>query len=150
MAATVRIVCGPAGSGKTALLLEGYRAAAQRHPGAALWLAPTRRHAEAVRPLLAAGGARLAPHLWTVQDFADEIVCLNDPAAQPLSHVQRRLLAVDLVAQLHGGGELSHFERVIETRGFADGVFALLAELKRNEVWAEPFAGQAQTLKQRK
>src|SRR5207302_5673814 len=71
---------------------------------------------------------------------ADEVVRVNDPAARPLSHVQRRLLADDIVADLHARGRLTHFQSVALTRGFAETVFALLAELKRHEVWPEAFA----------
>src|SRR3954449_6345958 len=99
MAAAVHVLCGPAASGKTQRLLRRYRAAARQDPGSALWLAPTRRAAEALRPLLAEGGpALLAPGLFTLQDFAEELIRANDPAARPLSHPQRRLLADDLVA----------------------------------------------------
>src|SRR5262249_35823438 len=70
-------------------------------------------------------------------DFADEVIRCNDPAARPLSHLQRRLLADDLVAELHAKGQLSHFQGVVDTRGFGGAVFALLAELKQNEIWPE-------------
>jgi ATP-dependent helicase/DNAse subunit B len=144
MTATVRIVCGPAGSGKTQYLLERYARVARSGIGTALWLGPTHRSVEALRERLAGcAGPILAPHLLTFQDFAEEIIRVNDPAARPLSDVQRRLVADDLVAQLHARGELSHFEQVIETRGFAEGVFAFLAELKRNEVWPAQFARSA-------
>lgn len=142
MSATVHILCGPAGSGKTARLLERYRAAATGL-GAALWLGPTHRAVEAVRESLLGGPALLAPRLFTFQDFAEEVIRANDPAARPLSDVQRRLLADDLVADLHRRGELSHFERVVDTRGFTEGVFALLAELKRAEVWPAQLARAA-------
>src|SRR5262249_27399063 len=99
------------------------------------------RHVEALRPRLLQGLACcLAPHLFTFQDFAEEIIRVNDPAARPLSHLQRRLLAADLIAELHARGRLSHFHGVIETRGFAESVFALLGELKQNEIWPEKFA----------
>ncbi len=142
MSATVHILCGPAGSGKTSRLLERYRAAAAV-PGSALWLGPTRRAVEAIRETLLDGPALLAPHLFTFQDFAEEVVRANDPTARPLSDVQRRLLADDLIADLHRRKELSHFERVAETRGFTAGVFALLAELKRAEVWPAQLARAA-------
>jgi ATP-dependent helicase/DNAse subunit B len=109
--------------------------------GAALWLGPTRRSIDAVRPWLLSGMAGcLAPNLFTFQDFAEEIIRVNDPQARPLSNVQRRLLADTLVADLHNRGQLSHFQGVIDTRGFAETVFELLAELKQNEIWAEDFA----------
>jgi ATP-dependent helicase/DNAse subunit B len=142
MSATVHVVRGPAGSGKTARLLERYRAAASV-PGAALWLTPTRRAAEVVRESLLGGPALLAPHVFSFQEFADEVVRANDPTARPLSEVQRRLLADDLASELHRRKELSHFERVADTRGFTEGVFALLAELKRAEVLPEQLADQA-------
>jgi ATP-dependent helicase/nuclease subunit B len=142
MSATVHILCGPAWAGASARLLERYRAAAC-DPGAALWLGPTRRAVETVRESLLDGPCLLAPQLYTFQDFADEIVRANDPAARPLSDVQRRLLADDIVADLQRRKELSHFDRVADTRGFTEGVFALLAELKRAEVWPAQLARAA-------
>jgi ATP-dependent helicase/nuclease subunit B len=137
----VHIICGPAGSGKTDRLLQRYRQVARAQLGAALWLAPTIRAAEALRVrLLESAPALLMPRLMTFQDFVEEIIRCNDPAARPLTHVQRRLLADDLVAELFRQGQLSHFQGVIDTRGFAEAVFALLAELKQQETWAEQFA----------
>jgi ATP-dependent helicase/nuclease subunit B len=133
MSATVHILRG------SVPLLERYRAAASV-PGAALWLGPTRRAVEAVRETLLNSPALIGPRLFTLQDFADDVVRANDPDARPLSDVQRRLLADDLVADLHRRKELSHFDRVADTRGFTEGVFALLAELKRAEVWPAQFA----------
>jgi ATP-dependent helicase/DNAse subunit B len=138
------MVCGPAGSGKTRRLLDRYLAVARSSFGAALWLGPTQRSIEALRErLLHERGGGLAPHLFTFQDFVEEVIRVNDPLARPLSNVQRRLLADNLVAELHARGELSHFDRVIDTRGFAEGVFDLLAELKRNEIWPGQFARAA-------
>jgi ATP-dependent helicase/nuclease subunit B len=142
MSATVHILCGPAWSGTSARLLERYRARAS-DPGAALWLGPTRRAVEAVRESLVGGPCLVGPHLFTFQDFAGEIVRCNDLAARPLSDVQRRLLADDLVTELQRCKELSHFDRVADTRGFTEGVFALLAELKRAEVWPAQLARAA-------
>ena len=82
----------------------------------------------------------LGLHLYPFQDFVEEIIRVNDPQAKPLSGVQRRLLAEELVADLHFDKKLSHFERIIDTRGFADAVFALLAELKENEIWPDQLA----------
>jgi ATP-dependent helicase/nuclease subunit B len=139
MSATVHILCGPAGAGNTARFQERYRTVAA-DLGAALWLGPTRRAVEAVRESLLDGTSLVAPRLFTFQDFADEIIRVHDATAQPLSDVQRRLLADDMVADLHRAKELSHFDRVADTRGFAEGVFDLLAELKRAEVWPEQLA----------
>src|SRR5262249_48568327 len=104
----------------------------------------THRSVEALRQRLSeACGSLVAPNLFTFQDFAEELIRVNDPAARPLANAQRRLLAEDLVTQLHTRGEFSHFERIIETGGFNGGVFALLAELKRTEIWPSQFARAA-------
>jgi ATP-dependent helicase/DNAse subunit B len=136
MAGAVHIVCGPAGSGKTRRLLERFRQVAGSG-GAALWLCPTRRAAEA----LARGLTDFpATSLRMFQDFADEVVRHNDPGARPFSAVQRRLLIESLLADLHARGRLSHFKGVIDTRGFIATASDLIAELKRNEIWPEQFA----------
>src|SRR6516225_9576744 len=105
MSVAMHMLCGPAGSGKTRRLLERYREVAGSTLGGALWLCPTRRQADALRPRLTDDpGACLAPHLWTFADFAEEVIRVNDPAARPLSQVQRRLLADQVVADLHARG----------------------------------------------
>jgi ATP-dependent helicase/DNAse subunit B len=144
MAATVHVLCGPAGSGKTEALLARFRARCRLAPGTALWLGPTRRAVDALRERLLGGpGVCLTVHLLTFQDFAEALIRANDPAARPLSDAQRRLLTDEIVADLHSHGELSHFARVAETRGFAEGVFALLTELKRNAIRPADFARAA-------
>ena len=141
MNAVVYLLCGPARSGKTVRMRERYRAAVRQAIGAALWIGPTNRYIEAIREYLLDGTDSLfAPQLFTFQDFAEEIIRANDPNARPLSNVQRRLLADDIVSQLHSEGELSHFQRIIDTRGFGEGVFAFLGELKRNEIHPEQLA----------
>jgi ATP-dependent helicase/DNAse subunit B len=144
MTAAVHLLTGPAHAGTTRRLLERYRAIAERYPGAALWLGPTRRGVEALRERLACETAgTLDPQLYTFQDFAEELVRVNAPRARPLTRDQRRLLVEDVVATLHQRGELPHFAGVIETRGFAEGVLALLSEMKRNEIWPNEFARAA-------
>jgi ATP-dependent helicase/DNAse subunit B len=138
MTASVHLVCGPAGSGKTSRLLLRYRSVARSMVGGALWVAPTRRAAEEIRPrLVEEDKPLLAATVFTFQDLAEEVIRVNDPAARPLTNVQRRLLADDIVADLHAGGQLSHFQRIADTRGFAEAVFSFLAELKRNEIWPD-------------
>src|SRR5262245_18781506 len=135
MTAAVHVLTGPAGSGKTRRLAERYRALAGSGVGAVLWLGPTHRHVEALRERLAGGGAAwLAPNLFTFQDFAEEVVRVNDPAARPLAEAQRCLLTEAVVAELHGRKEVTHFRQVVETRGFSEAVFALLAELKHHGI----------------
>jgi ATP-dependent helicase/nuclease subunit B len=135
MVATVRLLCGPSGSGKTRQLLERACQHANAAIGSVLWLAPTRRAVDALqRRLTEECSAGFWPVVRTFQSLADEIVHFHDPTAHPLSSAQRRLLAEEIVTDLHARGELPHFSAVVETRGFGEGVFALLAELKRNEI----------------
>ncbi len=144
MAAAVRVLCGPAGAGKTRRLIERYRACLADRPGGALWLGPTVRAIEALRErLLEESAALCCPRLYTFHDVLQEIVRVNDPEARPLTAVQRRLLAEDVAADLSGGGRLAHFAGVADTRGFTDGVLGLLTDLQRNAVSPEGFTRAA-------
>ena len=60
MPASVRVVAGPAGSGKTESLLARYRDWLRREAlGALLWISPTHRSAAAVRRACCAGNCGL-------------------------------------------------------------------------------------------
>ena len=75
-----------------------------------------------------------------VADFVAEIVCRGDPDTRPLSAAQRRLVLDDVVHDLHRRGELKLFGAVSDTRGFAEGLTNLLAELQRLGVTPARFA----------
>ncbi len=132
MPATVRLVLSPPGADRTPRLLAAYRAAVADAPGSALVLLPTRRHADALRGQLLAGGStsRLLPHVHDLQGFADELVRANNPALRPLSGLQRRLLLDGVISELRDAGELGPFAAVADTRGFADAAAGAVAELK--------------------
>ena len=69
-------------------------------PGSALRLVPTPAHATH-------RGTAFGPTVLTVQEFADELVRTNDPAAQPLTDADTQLV-LDLVsADLRDAGERS-------------------------------------------
>jgi ATP-dependent helicase/DNAse subunit B len=144
MSATVHLLTGPAGSGKTSALLDLFRARTKAAPGTTLWLAPTRRSGEEVRQRLLQGSASLFGfHLTTFAELVTDVLQKNDPLARPLSDVQRRLLLDDVVAHWQERGELSHFDRVFETRGFVEGLLALLVELQSAGVSPTAFAHAA-------
>jgi ATP-dependent helicase/DNAse subunit B len=144
MAATVQILTGPPGSGKTRRLIERSQELSQGAVATTLWLVPTYRHAESLRDRLVVSGAGgVGLSLLTFNDLAGAVIRHHDPAARPLSRVQRRLLVEAVLADLHQRKEFRHFGRVVETRGFAEGVVALLAELKQNEVRPIDFARAA-------
>jgi ATP-dependent helicase/DNAse subunit B len=140
--AAVHIICGPSDADRTGRLFERYHTVNRSAIGAALWITPAQRDVETLRSRLLVSSV-LAPNLLTFPQFVEEIIRINDREARPLSDVQRRLLVDEVLTELHEKKELSHFERVIDTRGFGDGIFALLAELKRNEIWPTAFARAA-------
>src|SRR5437764_865117 len=141
MTAGVHILCGPAGSGKTERFLGRFLEVARCAPGVALWLGPTRRAVQAVRGrLLERVRGLCGSRLCTFQDFAEEVLRDNDPRARLLSNIQRRLLVEEVVARLEEQGEVSHFARILETRGFVEGLLGLLVELKRSEISPLRFA----------
>ncbi len=76
----------------------------------------------------------MAPGIMTFHDLAERIVRLLDPAARPLTRVQRRLLLEAILGDMHKADELPHFARILETRGFGEGVVQLLEEFKRQGV----------------
>jgi ATP-dependent helicase/nuclease subunit B len=147
MAATVHILCGPTGSGKTARLLAEYRQRAQAGLGAALWLAPTGRAGGAVlQRLLAqpqscskAPPALLSPQVVALADFAAELIRHHDPVARPLSPVELRLIVAELIAQQHEHGDLSYFASIAETAGFAEAVLGFLDELNKLGIRPDEF-----------
>jgi ATP-dependent helicase/DNAse subunit B len=131
MPAAVHLVLGPPGADRTARLSAAFRDAAAAGFGAALFLLPTRRHAEQVRDRLATAPGLLAPHVLDLQAFADELVRVNDPAIRPLPDLDRRLLLDSVLAELKEAGELPYFAAVADTRGFADAAAGYVAELKQ-------------------
>src|SRR5262245_62007846 len=147
MSATITLILGPAGSGKTRRLLDVYRAAAAgAPPGRALWLTPTRRAADEIRPHLPAG---LLPHALPLADFADEMVRAYHPTDRPLSLVRQRLLVEELLADLAGRDELKYFARVADARGFLDTVIGWLDAWQAHGVRGEDFARAAGSDKER-
>jgi ATP-dependent helicase/DNAse subunit B len=75
--------------------------------------------------------------LFTFPEFAEQVVRANEAEARILSDVQRRLLLLDLLHENHK--HLSHFHGVLETRGLAENLCALLAELKQNAINPQEF-----------
>ncbi len=135
MSAGVRLLCGPAGSGKTERLLDLFRQRTRSLPGSALWLGPTHRAVEAIRSrLLLNGSSLVGPRLHAFAEFFDEVIRCNDPTVRPLSGVQQRLLLEEVIGRLADRDRLSYFRSVLETRGFTEELLGLLGELKRQQV----------------
>ncbi|MBX3411719.1 MAG: PD-(D/E)XK nuclease family protein [Pirellulales bacterium] len=148
MAARVHLVAGPAGSGKTAKLLQLYRPSLGKLAIAScLWLAPTHRAANEVRRNLLTSAARsfLAPGVATFEEFAFRIVESAPQPARPIDGLSKRRLLRRLVDQALERGELPYFAAIADSRGFVDLLAEWIAELKRIEIWPDDFAQVCRT-----
>src|SRR5262245_14873192 len=125
MSATIHLVLGPPEADRAERVLTAYREAAGEF-GAALVLVPTRRHAEQIRGVLGTG---IAPLVFDLQAFADELVRVHEPALRPHADADRRLLLDSVLTELRDG-ELPYFAGVADTRGFAEATAGYVAELK--------------------
>ncbi len=144
MSATVRMICGPALSGKTARLRQLWLERARGAPGSALWLAPTGRAAEQARAaVVRSAGSVVGLRFVAFTDFLDEVVRCNDPQVRPLTDVQRRLLAEDLVANFAARKQRQHFDGFSDSRGFVEGLLDVLEGLRRAGASPKEFADSA-------
>ena len=137
------VLIGPAQSGKTEQLLDGYRdALAAGEPGSTLWLAPTHRAAADIRGRIV--GVQLAgcfgPGVTTFDHFADSIVAFAELPVRPITAWMKRQIIRDLVSHAASSARLPHFAPIAETEGLIDILDAFITELKRLEIWPEHFA----------
>ena len=126
MSATIHLILGSPGALRNDRLIAAYREAAVEF-GAALFLTPSRRHANQIRDSLSTA---IAPLIFDLQSFADELVRLHEPTIRPHSDGDRQLLLDSVLAELRDGSELPYFARVAETRGYAEAAGGYVAELK--------------------
>jgi len=138
----MKIVCGPARSGKTQRLLAKYRDALRTaSPGTVLWLTPTHLSVAAVqRRLLGTDlAACLAPGVMTFGQLAERILESSPEIERPIGLlVQRRLLG-EIVTEEVERGALQYFRYVASTPGLIDQLTEFIRELKRLEIWPEHF-----------
>lgn len=146
MTETLEVLAGIAGSGKTAGLLERYRAAlgdAQRAqaPAQALWLTPGSQSRAAVRERLLDASLPVAfgPQVFTFKDFADRILGSAPTPAERLTPAAQRTLLRRIVERLNASRKLRHFGGIAGTSGFLDVLAGFIAELKRGETWPDDF-----------
>ena len=140
--ARVTVLSGPAGSGKTAKLLDCYRQAlVQQPPGSALWLAPTRRAVQELRDCLLnreLTGA-LSPNIVTFGQFAEAILARSERPMRLLGDWSKRQLVARLLAQAMAEKRLTYFLPIADRPGLADLCTQFISELKRLEIWPEEF-----------
>lgn len=139
----VQLLVGPARSGKTAALVEDYRARlASGPPGGALWLAPTHRHVRQLRGVLTGGTLKACfqPQCYTFSQLAGQILAVSRLPVRPLNKLGQRELLRALVDEALRKGRLRYFEPIAHTAGFLDLLVRLIRELKRLEIWPEAFS----------
>ncbi len=154
------VLTGPASCGKTARLLERYRAIlATTPPESTLWLAPTSRSAVEIRDCLLGGelDSCFSPGVTTFARFAETVLQRGDgPRPQPtplsegdgtsiatmrrLSGLLKRQLVRQLIDEAARKGALRHFGPIASTAGLLDLVCDFIGQMKRLEIWPEQFA----------
>ena len=146
MVATVEIVTGSAGSGKTAALLARYRTTLASLPlsqlGTTLWITPTNRARLELRGLLLGDdlSVSFSPNILTFEAFAEQILDAAPAPADLLDESRKRVLLRRIIEDLAARDELSYFAPISDTSGFLDLVAGFISELKRDEIWPETFA----------
>jgi ATP-dependent helicase/nuclease subunit B len=146
MSGHLEVVCGIAGTGKTARLLELFRREQARlleacTPGEAVWITPTNRsRREIARRLLDPSlRACLAPNVLTFDTFAERLLRTSGSQIVALSLVARRMIARAVIDDAQATGSLSYFTPIAHTSGFLDLFLDFVSELKRDETWPEQF-----------
>ena len=149
MPAPVRVVAGPARSGKTAALLVRYRRLLATEPiGSALWLAPTKSAAGEIRERLLddslAGCFR--PGVFTFQQFADLLLNQSGPSLRFVGQLLKRQVLQRVVVELDRAGQLQYFAPIANKAGLVDLLAGLMSDLKRQEVWPDEFRQSVELL----
>jgi ATP-dependent helicase/DNAse subunit B len=151
--AKVRILAGPARSGKTAALLVRYRQILAEQPdgnasGAALWLAPTKYAAAEIRGQLLQDGliGCFSPGVYTFEQFAQTVLAASDQPPRYLGRLLKRQLIQRLLAEAHAASRLQYFAPIADTAGLVDLIDGLISDLKRQEVWPERFSQLIETV----
>ena len=137
----VRVVAGPARSGKTATLLQRYRRVLAQQPiGSTLWLAPTSR-----RPPKFAHGcstirwpAAFDPVCLPSSNLPD-IVASRTNALRFVGQLLKRQVLQRVVVGLDRAGQLQYFAPIANKAGLVDLLAGLMSDLKRQEVWPDEF-----------
>ncbi|MEA3400673.1 MAG: PD-(D/E)XK nuclease family protein [Armatimonadota bacterium] len=139
------ILCGPAGSGKTDLVLDEYVATIRAHgEDAALLLLPTRLACERVRRRLVDEGTvsgLLDARIYDFRGLAEVILEANHEQVARLTDWQQTLLMRSIVRELCEAKRLPALAPMCGYPGFVDTLCELVEELKR--AGADPSAFRA-------
>lgn len=125
MSATVHLIEGPSETLRNEQLINAFRQAGLGFRSA-LFLVPTRRLADQIRVSL---GNCLAPLIYDLQSFADELIRVYEPTLLPHSDGDRRLLLNEVLSELEDDS-LPYYAQVTHMRGFAEAATNYVLELK--------------------
>ncbi|MCS6850453.1 MAG: PD-(D/E)XK nuclease family protein [Gemmataceae bacterium] len=140
MPATIQLVCGPAGSGKTRQLRTRY----EQQPAIGLWIVPTPRAANAWRTeLMLQAPVGATPSVATFQDLADSLVRVHRPEARPLPAAVGRVVLHDLLTEFSAAERLGRLTHRLGDRGFVEQLAKLIAELTSQGVSPGAFLAAA-------
>ncbi len=145
MCAKVRILAGPARSGKTARLIAQYRRVISESPiGTGLWLTPTRHAAREVRELLLTTSSGfvgcLSPGIFTFPQLAQTLLNISDRRQRFVGKLLKRQLIKRILRTELAAGRLDHFAPIADRPGLIDLLDSFIADLKRQQISPDEFA----------
>ncbi len=138
----MRVLAGPARSGKTTRLLQQYREALKdAPPGSLLWLAPTALAARQLRRRLLDQqlAACFEPRIWTFDQFVHAVLDASGHTVRRISPLQSVAIIRHLLLQQGNKGNLRYLQAVVQSPGVASWVARFIHELKHHEIWPEHF-----------
>ncbi len=148
MRSLAKLICGPAGSGKTTLALAHYVSSVANHrPGKSVWLSPSGRAAAGICDRLVrsvASPAILAPGVMTFASLAAAVVHASRQPVRRIGALEKRVLVGRIIDDTRRSGQFRHFRAVAGSRGLVDLVVQFIAEWKRLEIWPEDFRAAAE------
>jgi ATP-dependent helicase/nuclease subunit B len=146
---TVRVLAGPARSGKTATMLQRYRLVLTQQPiGSTLWLAPTVAAAAEIRARLldeALAGC-FHPGVSTFPQFAQAILSQVGQTPRFVGPLLKRRLVERALQAVQETAGIQYFAAISDKPGFVDLIANLISDLKRQEIWPSEFAERASQL----
>jgi len=138
----VKVIVGPAHSGKTARILSSFRQSMAQGEEATLLL-PTAHAASSLRRELLLEGTfdfLGGPRLLTFIQFAERVLEHHAPEVQPIGPLVEDELLARIVAGLAGEKQITYHANVLNFHGFVRAVRAFIMELKRAEITPDDFA----------
>lgn len=140
------ILCGPAGSGKTRLVLDEFITTVAEHgEDAALLVLPSRLATDRVRRRLVEDGhlpGLLDPRILTFPDLAQLLLDANHANVARISDLQQRLLMRQVADELCAEGELEALAPMCVFPGFIDVLRQDVQEIKRTALRPGEFVGK--------